>query len=78
VLVDDWRQRITTQGIVSAWQAAREARERKPDFQNIVQPNMGLSYARNAGAHAATGEVLPILIPTACRIQTGSTSWSER
>ena len=29
-----------------------------PDFIWIVQPNMGLSYARNAGAHAATGEVL--------------------
>jgi O-antigen biosynthesis protein len=23
----------------------------------IIQPNMGLSYARNAGAHAATGEI---------------------
>jgi O-antigen biosynthesis protein len=29
-----------------------------PDFIWIVQPNMGLSYARNAGAGAATGEVL--------------------
>lgn len=28
-----------------------------PDFIWIVQPNMGLSYARNAGAHAATGEI---------------------
>ena len=28
-----------------------------PDFIWIVQPNMGLSYARNAGAHAATGDV---------------------
>jgi glycosyltransferase involved in cell wall biosynthesis len=28
-----------------------------PDVRNILQPNMGLSYARNAGAAAATGEV---------------------
>jgi glycosyltransferase involved in cell wall biosynthesis len=28
-----------------------------PDFIWVVQPNMGLSYARNAGAHAATGDV---------------------
>jgi len=31
--------------------------ESLPDFTWIVQPNMGLSYARNAGAHAATGDV---------------------
>jgi glycosyltransferase involved in cell wall biosynthesis len=30
---------------------------RLPDFVSIVQPNMGLSYARNAGARAATGEI---------------------
>ncbi|HYR58759.1 MAG TPA: glycosyltransferase, partial [Chthoniobacteraceae bacterium] len=28
-----------------------------PGFIWIVQPNMGLSYARNAGAHAARGEI---------------------
>ncbi len=28
-----------------------------PDFIAVVQPNMGLSYARNAGAKAATGEI---------------------
>lgn len=28
-----------------------------PDLISIVQPNMGLSYARNAGAHAATGDI---------------------
>ena len=28
-----------------------------PDFIWIVQPNMGLSYARNTGAHAATGDI---------------------
>ena len=28
-----------------------------PPFIWIVQPNMGLSYARNAGAHAARGEI---------------------
>ena len=56
VLVDDG-SKDDTQALVAAWQAARAGRPRKPDFQNIVQPNMGLSYARNAGAHAATGEV---------------------
>jgi GT2 family glycosyltransferase len=28
-----------------------------PDLIWIVQPNMGLSYARNSGAHAATGDI---------------------
>ena len=28
-----------------------------PGFIWIIQPNMGLSYARNAGAHAATGAI---------------------
>jgi hypothetical protein len=28
-----------------------------PDFIWIIQPNMGLSYARNAGGRAATGEI---------------------
>lgn len=28
-----------------------------PGFIWIIQPNMGLSYARNAGAHAARGEI---------------------
>ncbi len=28
-----------------------------PGFIHIAQPNMGLSYARNAGAHAARGEI---------------------
>ena len=28
-----------------------------PGFIHIVQPNMGLSYARNAGAHAARGDI---------------------
>jgi glycosyltransferase involved in cell wall biosynthesis len=30
---------------------------RLPDFISVIQPNMGLSYARNAGAAAARGEV---------------------
>ena len=33
------------------------ATQAHPGFIHIVQPNMGLSYARNAGAHAATGEI---------------------
>ena len=28
-----------------------------PGFIHIVQPNMGLSYARNAGAHASRGDI---------------------
>ena len=28
-----------------------------PDLISIIQPNMGLSYARNAGADAATGDI---------------------
>ena len=34
-----------------------DLRPSTPPFIHIVQPNMGLSYARNAGAHAARGEV---------------------
>jgi GT2 family glycosyltransferase len=61
VLVDDG-SKDKTQEIVAEWKAERETRnaegEKKlPGFISIVQPNMGLSYARNAGAHAATGEV---------------------
>lgn len=31
--------------------------QRLPDFVSIIQPNMGLSYARNAGAWSARGDV---------------------
>lgn len=61
VLVDDG-SKDNSQQIVSDYVAARNARavetgEKLPDFQNIVQKNMGLSYARNAGAIASTGEI---------------------
>ncbi len=56
VLVDDG-SKDHTQEIVESWQNARGGRDGLPGFISIVQPNMGLSYARNAGAHAATGEV---------------------
>ncbi len=57
VLVDDG-SKDNTQTLVSAFESARKRCARKlPDFQNIVQKNMGLSYARNVGAHAATGEI---------------------
>jgi hypothetical protein len=64
VFVDDG-SKDNTQEIVASWLEARESRanldsppsRKLPDFQNIVQPNMGLSYARNVGAAAATGEV---------------------
>lgn len=47
-----------TQDIVARWEAARSKDRKLPGFQNIRQKNMGLSYARNAGAAAATGEIL--------------------
>jgi glycosyltransferase involved in cell wall biosynthesis len=56
VLVDDG-SKDNTQEIVNHWQQARGKTEGLPAFISIVQPNMGLSYARNAGAKAATGEI---------------------
>jgi len=61
VLVDDG-SKDKTQELVAAYVKSRNERaaktgEKLPDFQNIVQKNMGLSYARNVGAHAATGEI---------------------
>ena len=61
VLVDDG-SKDSTQQIVAGWLEKREGSHgsharRLPAFQNITQPNMGVSYARNAGAHAATGEI---------------------
>lgn len=61
VLVDDG-SKDDTQQLVAAYETARKERAAKtgikpPDFMNIVQPNMGLSYARNAGAAAARGDV---------------------
>jgi len=51
-----------SQDVVAAWEQSREKRReagaKLPDFQNIRQKNMGLSYARNAGATSSTGEVL--------------------
>ena len=56
VLVDDG-SKDNTQAIVESWQNERGGRDGLPGFIGIVQTNMGLSYARNAGAHAATGEI---------------------
>ncbi|MDB6172478.1 MAG: family glycosyltransferase [Chthoniobacteraceae bacterium] len=58
VLVDDG-SKDRTQEIVKTWLEERCADPLRslPEFQSIVQPNMGLSYARNAGAHAALGEI---------------------
>ncbi|MEY2599984.1 MAG: hypothetical protein RLZZ142_2243 [Verrucomicrobiota bacterium] len=61
ILVDDG-SKDNTQDLVKAYEAARKERaaktgERLPDFVNVVQVNMGLSYARNVGARTATGEI---------------------
>ena len=61
VLVDDG-SKDNTQSLVQAYETEREARaartgEKLPPFRNILQSNMGLSHARNAGAHAATGDI---------------------
>ena len=56
VLVDDG-SKDDTQKIVAAWLETRAKVGKTAGFISIVQPNMGLSYARNAGAHAATGEI---------------------
>ena len=61
VFVDDG-SKDDTQQIVAAWENAREERRSKgaklPGFIGIQQKNMGLSYARNAGAAASTGEII--------------------
>ncbi len=62
VLVDDG-SKDNTQDLVATFEVNRVIRATAegrtlPPFMNIVQPNMGLSYARNAGAHASKGEVI--------------------
>lgn len=61
VFVDDGST-DNSQDVVAAWAGSREERRTKgtklPDFRNIRQENMGLSYARNAGAAAATGAII--------------------
>ena len=61
ILVDDGSKDDTAE-VVKKFQADRAKStppggRRLPDFVPIVQRNMGLSYARNAGAAAATGAV---------------------
>lgn len=57
ILVDDG-SRDETHEIVAAFEKDRETKTGKlPDFKLIVQANMGLSYARNEGARAATGDI---------------------
>ncbi|RYD71680.1 MAG: glycosyltransferase, partial [Verrucomicrobiaceae bacterium] len=61
VLVDDG-SKDNTQEIVRDFEASRAKRAAEgaklPEFVNIQQPNMGLSYARNAGARASKGEII--------------------
>lgn len=61
VLVDDG-SKDDTQELVAEYEKARNARaantgEKLPHFLNIVQRNMGLSYARNEGARQAKGDI---------------------
>jgi glycosyltransferase involved in cell wall biosynthesis len=61
VLVDDG-SKDNTQELVRAYETKRKKRaaltgEKLPGFINVVQRNMGLSYARNVGAQASTGEI---------------------
>jgi len=66
ILVDDG-SKDNTQELVAKFVAGRNRRLEEetakgtarplPEFVNIVQPNMGLSYARNAGAKAAKGDI---------------------
>jgi len=59
ILVDDGSKDETPE-IVKKFQVdriAKAAGQKLPDFVPIVQRNMGLSFARNAGAAAATGAV---------------------
>ncbi len=67
VLVDDG-SRDNSQALVREFEAEREARRREaeargetprlPKFINLVQPNLGLSAARNNGMRAGSGEVI--------------------
>jgi glycosyltransferase involved in cell wall biosynthesis len=61
VLVDDG-SKDNTQEIVRVFETSRAklatAGKQIPDFLNIIQKNMGLSYARNEGARRSTGAVI--------------------
>ena len=62
VLVDDG-SKDNTQALVKEYVDARTLREQRtgekpPHFINLVQVNMGLSYARNVGARASSGEII--------------------
>ncbi|MEA3210824.1 MAG: hypothetical protein QOE70_3881 [Chthoniobacter sp.] len=66
ILVDDG-SKDNTPRIVAEWQTRRTASSSPsssapprelPDFTSIVQPNMGLSHARNTGAQASKGEII--------------------
>ncbi|MEI6713442.1 MAG: glycosyltransferase [Verrucomicrobiota bacterium] len=61
ILVDDG-SKDNTQDLVKDYELSRNARaqrtgEKLPGFVNVVQVNMGLSYARNVGAKTASGDI---------------------
>lgn len=62
VLVNDG-SKDNTEELVAAFEKARVVQaaadgRKLPEFTNIVQKNMGLSYARNVGAYASKGDVI--------------------
>ncbi len=59
VLVDDGST-DESQQIIAAWHSDRrpaQADRFLPEFRHVTQPNRGLSYARNIGARAASGDI---------------------
>jgi GT2 family glycosyltransferase len=61
ILVDDG-SKDNTQDLVKAYELSRQERAQRtggklPGFVNVIQVNMGLSYARNVGAQTASGEI---------------------
>lgn len=58
ILVDDG-SKDNTQELVKQFETERATRNTQlPPFKNMVQPNLGLSVARNNGIYAAEGEIV--------------------
>ena len=58
ILIDDG-SKDNTQELVKQFERERSAlTQNPPPFKNIIQPNRGLSAARNNGIHTATGDIV--------------------